>query len=147
MIVPHKVTSRDKRDDARIIDDRDSRNERYYSTATAVDIDPAAIKESWRHSGATFGVDHVREAVIRRFNLGPAKLSRRPDTFFAGTEVTITPFVLCPLCGGATDHEPGTSPYRRSCPSHSPGVRSWPTTVPGVPRGAAAGPSSRRTGA
>ncbi|MGW6567057.1 DEAD/DEAH box helicase [Streptomyces sp. NPDC054975] len=112
VIVPHKVTSRDKRDDARIIDDHDSRNQRYYSTATAVDIDPAAIKESWRHSGATFGVDHVREAVIRRFNLGPAKLSRRPDTFFAGTEVTITPFVLCPLCGGATDHEPGHVPVQ-----------------------------------
>ncbi|KOV62862.1 DEAD/DEAH box helicase [Streptomyces sp. MMG1121] len=112
VIVPHKVTSRDKRDDARIIDDHDSRNRRYYSTATAVDIDPAAIKESWRHSGATFGVDHVREAVIRRFNLGPAKLSRRPDTYFAGAEVTITPFVLCPLCGGATDREPGHAPVQ-----------------------------------
>ncbi|MFJ6981812.1 MULTISPECIES: DEAD/DEAH box helicase [unclassified Streptomyces] len=112
VIVPHKVTSRDKREDARIIDDRDSRNQHYYSTVTAVDIDPAAVKESWRHSGATFGVDHVREAVIRRFNLGPAKLSRRPDTFFAGTEVTITPFVLCPLCGGATDHEPGHVPVQ-----------------------------------
>ncbi|MEI5035379.1 hypothetical protein RB201_30100 [Streptomyces sp. S1A(2023)] len=82
VIVPHKVTSRDKRDDARIIDDHDSRNQRYYSTATAVDIDPAAIKESWRHSGATFGVDHVREAFIRRFNLGPARLSRRPEHVF-----------------------------------------------------------------
>ncbi|MEU5283615.1 DEAD/DEAH box helicase [Streptomyces sp. NPDC020755] len=112
VIVPHKVTSRDKRDDARIIDDHDSRNQRYYSTATAVDIDPAAIKESWRHSGATFGVDHVREAFIRRFNLGPARLSRRPDTYFAGTEVTITPFVLCPLCGGATDREPGHAPVQ-----------------------------------
>ncbi|MGW5420193.1 DEAD/DEAH box helicase [Streptomyces sp. NPDC003943] len=112
VIVPHKVTSRDKRDDARIIDDHDSRNQRYYSTATAVDIDPAAIKESWRHSGATFGVDHVREAVIRRFNLGPAKLSRHPDTFFAGTEVTVTPFVLCPLCGGATDREPNHAPVQ-----------------------------------
>ncbi|MEU3046949.1 DEAD/DEAH box helicase [Streptomyces sp. NPDC006984] len=112
VIVPHKVTSRDKRDDARIIDDHDSRNQRHYSTATAVDVDPAAIKESWRHSGATFGVDHVREAVIRRFNLGPAKLSRRPDTFFAGTEVTLTPFVLCPLCGGASDREPGHAPVQ-----------------------------------
>ncbi|MFJ8692193.1 DEAD/DEAH box helicase [Streptomyces roseolilacinus] len=112
VIVPHKVTSRDKRDDARIIDDHDSRSHRYYSTATAVDINPDAIKESWRHSGTTFGVDHVREAVIRRFNLGPAKLSRHPDTFFAGTEVTITPFVLCPLCGGATDREPGHVPVQ-----------------------------------
>ncbi|MEU0917215.1 DEAD/DEAH box helicase [Streptomyces cyaneofuscatus] len=112
VIVPHKVTSRDKRDDARIIDDVDTRNQRHYSTATAVDIDPAAIKESWRHTGATFGVDHVREAVIRRFNLGPARANRRPDTYFAGTEVTITPFVLCPLCGGATDRDPGHAPVQ-----------------------------------
>ncbi|MFV6027778.1 DEAD/DEAH box helicase [Streptomyces sp. NPDC056264] len=112
VIVPHKVTSRDKRNDARIIDDHDSRNQRRYSTATAVDIDPATIKESWRHSGATFGVDHVREAVIRRFNLGPAKLTRHPGTYFAGTEVTLTPFVLCPLCGGATDHDAGHAPVQ-----------------------------------
>ncbi|MDQ0296366.1 ATP-dependent helicase YprA (DUF1998 family)/ribosomal protein L37AE/L43A [Streptomyces sp. DSM 41037] len=112
VVVPHKVTSRDKRDDARIIDDHDSRNRRHYSTVTAVDIDPAAVKESWRHSGAVFGVDHVREAVIRRFNLGPAKLSRRPDTHFAGAEVTLTPFVLCPLCGGATDRDPGHAPVQ-----------------------------------
>ncbi|MFD6862988.1 DEAD/DEAH box helicase [Streptomyces diastaticus] len=112
VVVPHKVTSRDKRDDARIIDDHDSRNRRHYSTATAVDVDPAAVKESWRHSGAVFGVDHVREAVIRRFNLGPAKSSRRPDTHFAGTEVTLTPFVLCPLCGGATDRDPGHAPVQ-----------------------------------
>ncbi|MFI1309970.1 DEAD/DEAH box helicase [Streptomyces albidoflavus] len=112
VVVPHKVTSRDKRDDARIIDDHDARNRRHYSTVTAVDIDPAAVKESWRHSGAVFGVDHVREAVIRRFNLGPAKLSRRPDTHFAGAEVTLTPFVLCPLCGGATDRDPGHAPVQ-----------------------------------
>lgn len=112
VIVPHKVTSRDKRDDARIIDDVDTRTQRHYSTATAVDIDPAAIKESWRHTGATFGVDHVREAVIRRFNLGPARANRRPDTYFAGTEVTVTPFVLCPLCGGATDRDPGHAPVQ-----------------------------------
>ncbi|MFE9480999.1 DEAD/DEAH box helicase [Streptomyces spororaveus] len=112
VIVPRKVTSRDKRDDARIIDDHDSRSQRYYSTATAVDIDPAAIKESWRHAGTTFGVDHVREAVIRRFNLGPAKLTRRPDTNFAGAEVSVTPFVVCPLCGGASDREPGHVPVQ-----------------------------------
>lgn len=112
VIVPRKVTSRDKRDDARIIDDLDSRTQRYYSTATAVDIDPLAIKESWRHAGTTFGVDHVREAVIRRFNLGPAKLTRRPDTHFAGAEVSVTPFVVCPLCGGASDREPGHAPVQ-----------------------------------
>lgn len=112
VIVPHKVTSRDKRDDSRIIDDHDSRAQRHYTTTTAVDIAPSAIKDSWRHTGTTFGVDHVREAVIRRFNLGPAKHNRRPDTFFAGEQVALTPFVVCPLCGGATDREPGHDPVQ-----------------------------------
>ncbi|MFF4230373.1 DEAD/DEAH box helicase [Streptomyces sp. NPDC001820] len=112
VVVPRKVLSRDKRDDARIIDDRDNRTRINYTTVTAVDIAPNSIKESWRHTRATFGVDHVREAVIRRFNLGRARPGRRADTTFAGTETTVTGFVLCPLCGGATDREPGHAPVQ-----------------------------------
>ncbi|MDI3402369.1 DEAD/DEAH box helicase [Streptomyces cavernicola] len=112
VIVPRKVTARDKRDDARIIDDHDSRNQGVYSIATAVDIDPLAIKQTWRHTGATFGVDHVREAVIRRFNLGPAKHGRRADTAFAGTTVVVTGFTVCPQCGGASDREPNHAPVQ-----------------------------------
>ncbi|MHB6909462.1 DEAD/DEAH box helicase [Streptomyces sp. DB-54] len=112
VIVPRKVTSRDRRDDARIIDDQESRSRRYHSTVTAVDVDPAAVKESWRHGSAVFGFDHVREAVVRRFNLGQARPGRRPDTFFAGREVTVSPFTVCPLCGGATDRDPGHPPVQ-----------------------------------
>jgi hypothetical protein len=112
VIVPGKVTSRDRRDDARIIDDQESRSRRYHSTVTAVDVDPAAVKESWRHESAVFGFDHVREAVVRRFNLGPSRPGRRPDTFFAGREVTVSPFTVCPLCGGATDRDPGHPPVQ-----------------------------------
>ncbi|MFE3761238.1 DEAD/DEAH box helicase [Streptomyces sp. NPDC059104] len=112
VIVPRKVTSRDKRDDARIIDDLDSRKKERYSTVSAVDVDPAAIKDSWRHTGTVFGFDHVHEAVVRTFNLGPAKQSRRPDTAFAGVQVTITGFGLCPMCGGATKREPGHAPVQ-----------------------------------
>ncbi len=114
VIVPRKVTSRDKRDDARIIDDHDNRRSGVYTIATAVDVDPAAIKETWRHTKATFGVDHVREAVIRRFNLGPAKYGRRADTAFAGQPVTVTGFTVCPMCGGATEREPGNAPVQEA---------------------------------
>jgi ATP-dependent helicase YprA (DUF1998 family) len=114
VVVPRKVTAHDKRDDARIVDDHDNRNHTTYTTVTAVDIDPATIKKSWRHHKATFGVDHVREAVIRRFNLGRRRHGRRSDTCFAGTEVAITGFTVCPRCGGATDREPGHAPVQES---------------------------------
>ncbi|MFF4664212.1 DEAD/DEAH box helicase [Streptomyces sp. NPDC001282] len=114
VVVPHKVTAHDKRDDARIVDDHDNRTRTPYTTITAVDIDPAAIKETWRHQKTTFGVDHVREAVIRRFNLGKTRHGRRHDTLFAGQETTVTGFTVCPRCGGATDREPGHGPAQES---------------------------------
>ncbi|WP_407288166.1 DEAD/DEAH box helicase [Streptomyces sp. BP-8] len=115
VVVPRKVTAHDKRDDARIVDDHDNRVWTRYTTVTAVDVDPKDIKESWRHKKTTFGVDHVREAVIRRFNLGKARHGRPKDTYFAGTEVAApTGFTVCPRCGGATDREPGHSPTQDS---------------------------------
>ncbi|WP_030744797.1 DEAD/DEAH box helicase [Streptomyces sp. NRRL S-31] len=114
VVVPRKVTAHDKRDDARIVDDHDSRTQTLYTTVTAVDIAPDNIKKSWRHHKATFGVDHVREAVIRRFNLGKRRHGRRNDTCFAGTEVAITGFTVCPRCGGATDREPGHAPVQEA---------------------------------
>ncbi|QNE74328.1 DEAD/DEAH box helicase [Streptomyces finlayi] len=114
VVVPHKVTAHDKRDDARIVDDHDNRTRTPYTTVTAVDIDPADIKETWRHQKTTFGVDHVREAVIRRFNLGKSRHGRRDETFFAGRETTVTGFTVCPRCGGATDREPGHGPAQEA---------------------------------
>ncbi|MEU6196729.1 DEAD/DEAH box helicase [Streptomyces sp. NPDC047061] len=111
VVVPRKVTAHDKRDDARIVDDHENRVRTTYTTVTAVDVDRQNIKETWRHKNRTFGVDHVREAVIRRFNLGKARHGRPKDTYFAGTEVAApTKFTVCPRCGGATDREPGNSP-------------------------------------
>ncbi|MGW0333117.1 DEAD/DEAH box helicase [Streptomyces sp. NPDC003011] len=110
VVVPRKVTAHDKRDDARIVDDHDNRNRTPYTTVAAVDIDPGDIRQTWRHQKTTFGVDHVREAVIRRFNLGKSRHGRRNDTYFAGAEVAITGFTVCPRCGGATDREPGHGP-------------------------------------
>ncbi|MDX3116727.1 DEAD/DEAH box helicase [Streptomyces scabiei] len=115
VVVPRKVTAHDKRDDARIVDDHENRVRTTYTTVTAVDVDPQNIKETWRHKNRTFGVDHVREAVIRRFNLGKARHGRPKDTYFAGTEVAApTRFTVCPRCGGATDREPGNSPTQAS---------------------------------
>ncbi|MFE9661423.1 DEAD/DEAH box helicase [Streptomyces sp. NPDC005955] len=115
VVVPRKVTAHDKRDDARIVDDHENRIRTTYTTVTAVDVDPKHIKDTWRHQKTTFGVDHVREAVIRRFNLGKSRHGRRNDTYFAGTEVaTPTGFTVCPRCGGATDREPGHSPTQDS---------------------------------
>ncbi|GGV07120.1 helicase [Streptomyces litmocidini] len=114
VVVPRKVTAHDKRDDARIVDDNESRTRTPYTTVTAVDIDPADIKETWRHQKTTFGVDHVREAVIRRFNLGKTRHGRRNDTLFAGQETNVTGFTVCPRCGGATDREPGHAPTQES---------------------------------
>ncbi|MFC8228414.1 DEAD/DEAH box helicase [Streptomyces sp. NPDC057287] len=114
VIVPRKVTARDKRDDARIIDDHENRSPGSYTVATAVDIDPHDIRQTWRHTRATFGVDHVRKAVIRRFNLGPIKHGRRADTSFAGTPVALSGFTLCPECGGATEREQGHAPQQEA---------------------------------
>ncbi|MGO4421499.1 DUF1998 domain-containing protein, partial [Streptomyces sp. MCAF7] len=114
VVVPRKVTAHDKRDDARIVDDRENRTRTPYTTVTAVDIAPGDIRQTWRHKNTTFGVDHVRKAVIRRFNLGKIRHGRRKDTNFAGAEVAITGFTVCPRCGGATDREPGHGPAQDS---------------------------------
>ncbi|MFV2106088.1 DEAD/DEAH box helicase [Micromonospora sp. LOL_015] len=116
---PARVLSRDKRDDARIRDDSDDREHRYYSTTVAVDIDPEQIDFSWRHARDTFGVDYSRRAVIRHFNLGAQRYDRATE-LFAGDEVRINHFHTCTACGGTTvDGEPATS---QQVAAHDSGV-------------------------
>ncbi|MFF2954909.1 DEAD/DEAH box helicase [Kitasatospora sp. NPDC057965] len=141
VIVPRKVTARDKRDDARIVDDQENRKIGRYTFAAAVDVDPDEIKDSWRHSHATFGVEHIREAVIRRFNLGPTRYGRRADRYLAGQAVHVTGFTLCPDCGGASDREPGNGPVQEELSESLAGRpelahhRPWcPTRRPGRPK-------------
>ncbi|MEU7573375.1 DEAD/DEAH box helicase [Micromonospora sp. NPDC049240] len=98
---PLRVYSRDKRDDARIRDDSDDRDRRFYATAHAVDVDPAKIDSSWRHRHETFGVDYSRRAMIRHFNLGAQRYDRATE-LFAGEEVRINRFHTCVSCGGTT---------------------------------------------
>jgi replicative superfamily II helicase len=104
---PVRVTSHDRRDDARIADDDDDRQRTYYDQAIAVDIHPADIAAgSWRHASATFGVDYTRHAIVRRFNLGVARVDRPANDYFAGQETRISPFYACVSCGGTTFERP-----------------------------------------
>jgi replicative superfamily II helicase len=103
VLVPTRVTSHDRRDDARIRDDHDERQRGYYEQAVAVDIAAEDIVPgSWRHSRRTFGVDFTRRAVIRRFNLGIARVDRPATDTFAGEFKRISPFFACVSCGGTT---------------------------------------------
>ncbi|WLS44506.1 DEAD/DEAH box helicase [Micromonospora profundi] len=109
VLQPSRVLSRDKRDDARIRDDSDDRDRRFYATTVAVDVDPAKVDSSWRHAHDTFGVDYSRRAMIRHFNLGAQRYDRAAE-LFAGEEVRINRFHTCTSCGGTTvDGAPAVS--------------------------------------
>ncbi|MFF2785310.1 DEAD/DEAH box helicase [Streptomyces sp. NPDC058049] len=103
VLQPRRVISRDKRDDARVRDDRDERDRRRYAVLTTVDIDPERIAPgSWRHETAVFGVDFTRQAKIRTFNLGLDREEGSSTTPLAGADVRLNPFYVCTSCGGAT---------------------------------------------
>ncbi|MGH4029373.1 DEAD/DEAH box helicase [Actinomycetota bacterium Odt1-20B] len=104
VIEPTVVTSRDKRDDARIGDDKDDREQRFYSVIDAVDIPQEAIEPgaSWRHIRETFGIDYTRHATIRKINVGPLRFDARAEDEFAGHDVRLAPFHVCTACGAAT---------------------------------------------
>ncbi|GAA1801279.1 DEAD/DEAH box helicase [Luedemannella flava] len=105
VLVPTRVTSRDRRDDARIGDDDDDRESVSYTTATIVDMG-AAMAGSWRHATETFGVDYSRHATVRRFNLGRLRFDSRTDHPFAGDTVRVNHFHTCVSCGGTTNDGP-----------------------------------------
>ncbi|MBT8225375.1 MAG: DUF1998 domain-containing protein, partial [Dactylosporangium sp.] len=106
VLVPTRVSSRDRRDDARIGDDDDDRESVSYTTATTVDMGGGPLAASWRHETETFGVDYARHAVVRRFNLGRTRFDGRADHWFAGNEVRVNPFHACVTCGGTTTDGP-----------------------------------------
>ncbi|MER7967463.1 DEAD/DEAH box helicase [Streptomyces sp. NPDC096080] len=100
---PRRVMSRDKREDARVRDDRDERDRRHYATLTTVDIDPdRLVPGSWRHDDAVFGVDFTRHATIRTLNLGLDREDGSSTVPLAGEDVRLNPFHVCTSCGGAT---------------------------------------------
>ncbi|MCG3038979.1 DEAD/DEAH box helicase [Streptomyces sp. S1A] len=103
IVEPATVTSRDKREDARIRDDKDDRDRRFYRVVDAVDIPLDDIEPgSWRHKEQTFGVDYCRRAMIRRINIGPVRFDSRDRDDFAGQRVRLNPFHVCTACGAAS---------------------------------------------
>ena len=102
VVEPVLVTARDKREDARIRDDRDERDPRFYEVVTAVDMPAETIEHAWRHNSRVFGVDFSRRTMIRTFNLGPARFDIPAGDEFAGAAVRVNPFHVCTGCGAAT---------------------------------------------
>ena len=104
---PSRVTSYDRRDDARISDDSDDRDRQFYERAFAVDVDPEHIEPgSWRHANRTFGVDFTRRAVVRTFNLGVRRPDLQATDRLAGQDTRIGKFFTCVSCGGTTTDKP-----------------------------------------
>ncbi|MET8909532.1 DEAD/DEAH box helicase [Micromonospora sp. NPDC004551] len=143
VLQPTRVYSRDKRDDARIRDDSDDRDRRFYATSVAVDIDPAKVESSWRHARDTFGVDYSRHAMIRHFNLGAQRYDRAAE-LFAGEEVRINRFHTCTSCGGTTvDGTPAASQQLAAQASGATVIQGAEHHLPWCPyRRSAAGPDS-----
>ncbi|MFE1930674.1 DEAD/DEAH box helicase [Streptomyces sp. NPDC059474] len=104
IIQPSVVTARDKREDARIGDESDDRERRFYTVVDMVDINPEhfAKGKSWRHTKEIFGVDYTRRAVIRRINAGPLSIGAQESDQLAGHPVRIAPFHVCTACGAAS---------------------------------------------
>ncbi|MGD0561329.1 MAG: helicase-related protein, partial [Streptosporangiaceae bacterium] len=104
---PVRVTSNDRRDDARISDDSDDRERQFYERVFAVDVNPDYIETgSWRHETRTFGVDFTRRAVVRTFNLGVRRPDLQASDRIAGTDTRIGKFYTCLSCGGTTTDSP-----------------------------------------
>ncbi|EXG82022.1 DEAD/DEAH box helicase [Cryptosporangium arvum] len=101
VVEPSRVTARDRREDARIRDDRDDRDPRFYETVTAVDIPQDTVELSWRHERRVFGIDFTRDATIRTLNLGPARFDVPARDLFAGQLTRVNPFTVCTGCGAA----------------------------------------------
>ncbi|MER5981666.1 DEAD/DEAH box helicase [Streptomyces sp. NPDC001787] len=104
IVQPSVVTARDKREDARIGDESDDRDRRFYTVVDMVDIHPDhfAKGKSWRHTKEIFGVDYTRRAVIRRINTGPLSIGAQENDQLAGKPVRIAPFHVCTACGAAS---------------------------------------------
>lgn len=101
VLVPHRVTARDQRDDIRVRDDSDERERRHYTVVPAVDIAQEHIEAGWKHRKATFGWEFTRQAVIRHINVGASRVDTGAEDAFSGRQVRLNPFWVCDTCGFA----------------------------------------------
>ncbi|MGH4010077.1 MAG: Zn-binding domain-containing protein [Pseudonocardiaceae bacterium] len=149
VLEPTVATARSRREDARIGDDHDNREQRYFTTIDTVDIPSTEIEPgSWRHEKVTFGVDFCRTAVIRRVNLGQTRFDMQAHDRLAGQKVRLSPFHVCVACGAATadgkpvfDHDPDALDSSAARRPHVKHHQPWcplrrgakPDTVPQEP--------------
>ena len=98
--------ARERRDDAKVTDDREERDRQRYRTATLVDIDPARSqsRRAWKTRGL-FGAEFAADAVIRTLNFGKDSAPGR-RVFVAGEETPIPAFETCGVCGAVRDSHP-----------------------------------------
>ncbi|MFI9106658.1 DEAD/DEAH box helicase [Streptomyces fildesensis] len=125
VLVPRRVFARDKRDDARVRDDTDEREQRHYTTVPAIDIPADSLVEAWRHKEATFGWEFSRQAVIRHINVGASRVDAQAEDAFAGRSVRLNPFWVCEACGyadadGGPVPDPETRLVSRAAQYHRP---------------------------
>ncbi|MEV5641266.1 DEAD/DEAH box helicase [Streptomyces flaveolus] len=108
VLVPERVTARERREDARLTDERDERERRRFSDLTLVDIDPDQPQglRAWKRKGdLPFGVEFAREATIRTLNLGSAAVAG-PEHQIAGEQVQVPGFETCLECGAVRGVHP-----------------------------------------
>ncbi|WBP89960.1 DEAD/DEAH box helicase [Kitasatospora cathayae] len=111
VLVPERVLARERREDARLTDERDERERKAFDVLTLVDIDrkqPQGLR-AWRRTGSEkampFGVEFARVATIRTVNLGPS-MAPGPEHVIAGQEVRTSGFETCLECGAVRGTHP-----------------------------------------
>jgi ATP-dependent helicase YprA (DUF1998 family)/Zn-finger nucleic acid-binding protein len=108
VLVPERVTARERREDARLTDERDERERRRFTDITLVDIDPDQPQglRAWKRVGdLPFGVEFARVATIRTLNLGPAAAAG-PEHQIAGEDIQAPGFETCLECGAVRGVHP-----------------------------------------
>jgi len=112
VLVPERVTARERREDARLTDERDERERRRFNGVTLVDIDPDQPQglRAWKRRDnegdrVPFGVEFARVATIRTLNLGPAAAAG-PEHQIAGMPVQVPGFETCLECGAVRGAHP-----------------------------------------
>ncbi|MEV7196850.1 DEAD/DEAH box helicase [Streptomyces sp. NPDC093510] len=113
VLVPERVVARERREDARLTDERDERERRPFDTITLVDIDKKQDQglRAWRRVSKSgekappFGVEFARVATIRTINLGPSAAPGSAHLFY-GDERPVPGFDTCPECGAVRGVHP-----------------------------------------
>ncbi|MDT3725443.1 DEAD/DEAH box helicase [Streptomyces sp. DSM 41972] len=113
VLVPERVLARERREDARLTDERDERERRQFDVITLVDIDKDQAQglRAWRRISRTgekalpFGVEFARVATIRTINLGPSAAPGSTHVI-RGDELQAPGFETCLECGAVRGVHP-----------------------------------------